>query len=450
MRMVERLRTIVLNNCIDKGRKDNSLEYWSDVLFARSIFALIPLSLLAVIPAIVICLQEKLYNILIFDLAGFITLIIIGYTPGLSVKVRKILLILLSFLIAFVFLNELGNFGPGLVFLLASSVFMMIFFPTINAKLPFIITLIFCILYGILIHFRILEIHETMDASIIGWIAISTNVLFLSALITYQIPFLFSKLESTIEEQNKLQTSLIESNNELQASIEQVSKKNIELEQFAFVASHDLQEPLRMITSFLGKLNKEYTQHFDEKGLKYIYFASDGAVRMKQVILDLLLYSRAGNLTEDIEEVDINVVLQDYKILRRRIILEKSVTFVVDQLPLILSFRTPLTHVFHGILDNAIKFSKEGVHPIIQVAAEDKESEWLFSIEDNGIGMDSQYFAKIFVMFQRLHNQGEYSGTGIGLSIAKKNIESLGGKIWVESEPDKGSKFFFSVPKFKN
>lgn len=445
--MVKRLQLIVMNNCIEEGKNDNSLEYWSNVLFARSIFALIPLSLLAVIPAIIICLQNKLYNILIFDLAGFITLIFIGYTPGLSVKVRKIILISLTFLIAFVFLNELGNFGPGLIFLLASSVFMMIFFPTINSKLPFIFTLIFCILYGFLIHFRILEIHETMDASIIGWVAIATNVLFLSAIITYQIPFLFSKLEATITEQNKLQASLIASNLELQNSITQVNKKNIELEQFAFVASHDLQEPLRMVASFLGKINKDYKDRFDEKGLQYIHFASDGAVRMKQVIMDLLLYSRAGNISEDMEEVDIETIIQEYKLLRRRIILEKSAILETSRLPVILSFKTPLTHVLHGLLDNAIKYSREGVAPVIKITTKENENEYLIAVEDNGIGIDFQYFDKIFIMFQRLHNRDEYSGTGIGLSIAKKHIESLGGRIWLESESGKGSIFYFSVPK---
>jgi signal transduction histidine kinase len=449
MKLVQKLRLKVLNNCIDPKKVDNSLEYWSNVLFARSIFALVPLSLLAVVPAIIVCLEEELYNILIFDLSAFISLIIIGFVPGISVKVRKIILISLFFMIAFVFLNELGVFGPGLVFLLASSVVMMIFFPTKRVKLPFILTLIFCILYGVCIHYKVFEIHESMNVPIMAWVAISSNVLFLSALFSNQIPFLFSRLESTIEEQSKLQISLIAANKELQASIDQIEKKNIELEQFAFVASHDLQEPLRTVVSFLGKINKDYKDQFDEKGLQYLNFASDGAIRMKQVILDLLFYSRTGNITEDAVDVDLDLLIQNYKLLRYSIISEKSVSIKADHLPVILSFKSPLTHVFHSILDNAIKYSQDGIDPIIQIVAEERDMEWYFSIEDNGIGIEAEYFDKIFIIFQRLHNQGDYGGTGIGLSVAKKQIESLGGKIWLESVPGKGSKFFFSLPKTK-
>lgn len=445
--MIQRLREMVMKNCIGDGKSDNTLQYWSDVLFARSIFALIPLSLLAVIPAIFICLQNELYNILIFDLSAFIALIVIGFVPGLSVKVRKIVLITLLFMIAFVFLTELGVFGPGLVFLLASSVVMMILFPTKRVKLPFILTLLFCIIYGFFIHFKFLEIHESMNVPIMAWVAISSNVLFLSALFSHQIPFLFSKLESTIAEQAKLQNSLVAANKKLQESVDQIEMKNIELEQFAFVASHDLQEPLRTIASFMGKISKEYKHQFDEKGLQYLNFATDGAIRMKQVILDLLFYSKAGNTAVEPEEVDINLLIQNYSLLRQKLISEKIVSIKADQLPVIVSFKTPLTHIFHGILDNAIKYSRENISPVIEVAAEDKESEWHFSIEDNGIGIEPEYFEKIFIIFQRLHNHGEFTGTGLGLAVAKKQIESLGGKIWLESIPGKGSKFFFSVPK---
>lgn len=447
MKLIERLRGIVMKNCVEENKADNSLEYWSNLLFARSIFALIPLSLLAVIPAIFVCLQSKLYGILIFDLAGFLTLIIIGFVPGLSVKLRKILLIFLSFLIAFVFLNELGTFGPGLVFLFSSSVFMMIFFPTKRTRLPFLFTLFFCIIYGFIIHYRIFDIHESMEVPAMAWIAISANVLLLSALISYQIPFLFSRLEMTITEQNRLQLSLMATNKELQTSIDEIKRKNLELEQFAFVASHDLQEPLRMVASFVGKIKKDYSQYLDEKGHKYIHFATDGALRMKQVILDLLQYSRAGNIIENATEIDINDVINDYCLMRQRMIAEKSVTIKAEQLPVIISVRTPLIQVFHGILDNAIKYSREDEAPIIVIQAKENEHDWEFFIQDNGIGIDSQYFDKIFVIFQRLHNHGEYTGTGIGLSIAAKNIESLGGRIWLESEPGIGSKFFFSIPK---
>src|SRR5690606_12789586 len=140
-------------------------------------------------------------------------------------------------------------------------------------------------------------------------------------------------------------------------------------------------------------------------------------------------------------------IIEEYKLLRRRIILEKSAIITTSRLPVILSFKTPLTHVLHGILDNALKYSKDGVAANITITTKENDKEYIFAVEDNGIGIDSQYFDKIFIMFQRLHNREEYSGTGIGLSIAKKHIESLGGRIWLESESGKGSIFYFSVPK---
>jgi PAS domain S-box-containing protein len=229
----------------------------------------------------------------------------------------------------------------------------------------------------------------------------------------------------------------------------ELERSNLELEQFAFVASHDLQEPLRMVSSFMEQLKRKYGDVLDEKALRYIEFATDGASRMKQIILDLLEYSKAGKLNEELVTFNLNDTIEDYKILRRKIIGEKKVHIKNDNLPLIKSFKTPITQALHCLLDNAIKYSKAGVEPKIEIRISEQEEEWIVSVEDNGIGIEKEFFEKIFVIFQRLHNKDEFKGNGIGLSIAQKNIEACGGRLWLESVVNEGSTFYFSLKKYE-
>ncbi|MBW3468411.1 sensor histidine kinase [Arthrospiribacter ruber] len=221
---------------------------------------------------------------------------------------------------------------------------------------------------------------------------------------------------------------------------------NQHLEQFAYIASHDLQEPLWMITSFLKQLEKKYGGKLDEKGHQYIYFATDGANRVRQIILDLLEYSRVGKNLEAPENVDKDII-EDYLILRKKIIEEKNVIIIFENLPTVRLSKPPFTQAIHSLLDNSIKYGKESIPPKILISASETVNSWQIQIKDNRIGIEPEYFEKIFVLFQRLHNRNEYEGTGIGLAIAKKNVESWNGKIWLESKVDEGSTFYFTIPK---
>ncbi|WP_163381276.1 PAS domain S-box protein [Cyclobacterium sp. SYSU L10401] len=252
-----------------------------------------------------------------------------------------------------------------------------------------------------------------------------------------------------ISERKHFEQQLLELNKSLKQYALELELTNEQLEQFAFIASHDLQEPLRMISSFMDQLKRKYGDRLDEKGHQYIHYATDGAKRMRQIILDLLEYSRAGKLTESKEEIDLNEVLADYQLLRRTVITEKSVQLTIAKLPVIHSYKAPLTQTLHCLLDNAIKYSKADPPPHIELSAEESDGFWKVRIEDNGIGIDPIFFDKIFIIFQRLHNRDHYPGTGIGLSIAKKQVESWGGEIWLESMPGKGSVFYFTIPKNK-
>lgn len=234
----------------------------------------------------------------------------------------------------------------------------------------------------------------------------------------------------------------------LAKTMSKLKKTNEELEQFAYVASHDLQEPLRMVSSFLTLLEKKYGADLDEKALSYIKFAVDGSQRMRQIILDLLEFSRVGRTGEhQMEMINLNDVLKDIFQLHSKQIQDNGAQVIYQNLPSIKNYRIPLTQVIQNLLSNALKYRKENEDPIVEIMVEDKGQDWEFSFKDNGIGINPKYYDKIFVIFQRLHNKNTYSGTGIGLSVVKKTIENLGGKIWVESEEGKGSIFYFTVPK---
>lgn len=252
---------------------------------------------------------------------------------------------------------------------------------------------------------------------------------------------------TNITEQKNHETQLIALNESLQSYAKELERSNEELEQFAFITSHDLQEPLRMISSFMDQLKRKYENKLDDKALQYIDFATNGSKRMKQIILDLLDYSRAGRPTDLIETVDVNEIISDFKLLRGKIISEKSATISHKKIPNIQTYKTGLTQVIHSLLDNAIKYSKKEESPNILINCKEEENKWVFTVKDNGIGIDSKFFNKIFIIFQRLHNRDEYEGTGIGLSIVKRHLDFLGGKIWVESKIGFGSTFYFEIPK---
>ena len=250
-----------------------------------------------------------------------------------------------------------------------------------------------------------------------------------------------------ITKNKEAELKLKELNERLEKRAKELIISNTELEQFAYIASHDLQEPLRMVTGFLTQLENKYKEQLDEKAKQYIYFATDGAARMRRLIFDLLEYSRVGRQANIKVEIDTNELLYEVIKLNRTAIEEKKANIDWKNLPVIYGSKTSLTQVFQNLIGNALKYQESGTSPVVTIAGSETDTHWQFSVADNGIGIEERYFEKIFVVFQRLHNKDEYSGTGIGLAICKKLIESCHGKIWVESIYGKGSTFYFTISK---
>jgi len=253
-------------------------------------------------------------------------------------------------------------------------------------------------------------------------------------------------LSVDITGRKKAQESLVRINRELDQRADELKVSNAELERFAYVASHDLQEPLRMVSSFLQLLEKKLDGKLDETTRQYIDFAVDGSERMKKLIQDLLRYSRVGTSREGITDVDCNAVMQAVQADLALAIGEAKATLQVKPLPVIRAVYAQMVQVFENLVGNALKYHGDRP-PVIDVGCVDKAAVWEFYVKDNGIGIDPRYMDKIFVLFQRLHSSIAYSGTGIGLSICKKIIEKHGGRIRAESIPGQGSTFFFTIPK---
>lgn len=233
---------------------------------------------------------------------------------------------------------------------------------------------------------------------------------------------------------------------EVVRTLKELERSNTDLEQFATVASHDLQEPLRMISSFVQLLAKRYEGRLDAKADELIAFAVDGTQRMRQLIDDLLRYSRIGTHGKPFEPVEVNKVVDAAMANLEAAVVSDVADVTHDDLPTVIGDRSQLVQLFQNLIANAIKFHGDEP-PSVHIAAERSGEEWVFSVQDNGIGIDPKYTEQVFAIFQRLHARTEYPGTGVGLPICRRIAERHGGRIWFESQVGKGTTFFVTIPQ---
>jgi PAS domain S-box-containing protein len=229
-----------------------------------------------------------------------------------------------------------------------------------------------------------------------------------------------------------------------QQILKELSRSNAELEQFAYIASHDLQEPLRAISGCVQVLQRRYGEQLDSRAHELINHAVDGSARLQTLIHDLLAFSRVGTRGKVFEPTDCNQIMADVIRALRTSIDESHATVTYDDLPTVVADSVQLSQVFQNLVGNAIKYRDERTLQV-HISAQRQDAEWVFSVRDNGIGIEEQYFERVFTMFQRLHTRTEYSGTGIGLAITRKIVERHRGRIWSESVPEQGSTFFFTL-----
>jgi signal transduction histidine kinase len=267
----------------------------------------------------------------------------------------------------------------------------------------------------------------------------------------------YRAIQQEMTERRQAEASLRQLHEQLEAKVQERTAElkeantnllysNRELEQFAYVASHDLQEPLRAVNSYAQLLGRKYQGNLDAKADKYLGYIMEGATRMQQLINDLLDFSRVGTRGKELKPTACEAILSRVLENLQVAIAESQVLVTHDPLPTVMGDETQLNQLFQNLIANAIKFRREEP-PRVHVSTEQRENEWVFGVRDNGIGMEPEYFDRIFTIFQRLHSRAEYPGTGIGLAVCKKIVERHGGRIWVESELGVGTTFYFTIPQ---
>lgn len=427
----------------------SELDRKKDNIFKYVLTFLLPLSTVAFVPGIVYSFHVNLPFLGFADILSLIALVVITLPLKMPLLVRKIIFISIAYFIAIVAIWFVGMLGPGLILLLAACLFGIVFFSNQTSIYFAHLNLIILGIFALLIHLQFFEWPIKIDREHIieEWGAVTGNLILMSYLFAFLIPYVFNKLQKTIDEQNRLKEKIQNKQKELERALETLERKNQELEQFAYIASHDLQEPLRMVSSFMEKIEKSYSEVLDEKGKTYLNFAVDGSKRMRKMIVDLLEYSRFQRTIQPAEWINLNEILKvECEIFQEEINASNS-TLIIDDLPELFVPKSSIIRLFQNLISNALKYRKKEVPLLIEISYQETPTDYLFSIRDNGIGINEKYQEKVFTIFQRLHREDEISGTGLGLAICKKVVTDLGGTIWFESNSVDGTVFLFKLPK---
>lgn len=425
----------------------SDISYWSDKLFVTIITFLIPFCFIALVPGVYFSIITSVPEIAALDILIFAAMVVIGMVPGILLVHRKIIFMASVYCLATVLILYLGAVGPGLIYLYACSVFGMLMFPHSNTYIWSYYNLIICIVMAMLIAYGIVPNPDMFSESVMYWVAVSSNLVFLSFLSSAMLPILFRGMQTTLDAEIKLRNELAQERKNLVSAMDALQQKNHELDQFAAIASHDLKEPARMVHSFVSLLHARYGGKLDDRAQKYIEFALDGSKRMLHLIDDVLNYAKAGHFVGQVTSVDTNQMMRHVLENLSAIIREKQALIKVDNLPNIYAAQMPLNLVFQNLIENALKYSKPEVPPEIHIYAAEYPDRTVFSVSDNGIGISEEYIHRIFDLFRRLHSQQDYPGTGLGLAICRKIVEQHGGNIWAESDAHSGSVFHVSMPK---
>ncbi|RDC62126.1 sensor histidine kinase [Adhaeribacter pallidiroseus] len=439
-------RQFTEKNLLGKNKPEiEDLAYWRDKVFTNAIVFFLPVSLVALIPGVWVSLKEGLLFLAFIDIVTVLSFALIAFHPYLNLAIRKVIAVAMLYLLAVILLLFLGSFGPGLLYLLTITIFTALIFPVSVAYQSICLNVLICVVFALIIHFKPLNSSLTQLYNPASWIAVSSNLICLNVVCVALLDMLVTGLQKTITQEAYLQMQLKAESTKLEHLVETLKIKNQELEQFAFITSHDLQEPLRTITTVVSNLEQHNKGKLDELTAVYLGFLTQSAVKMRALITGLLEYSRLGK-DKLLDKVDCNQVLQECLADLRTYIQENQAIITSSTLPELQAYGLELKLLFQNLITNAIKFRRKNIFPQINITAVQEANYWVFSVADNGIGIDERFREKIFVIFHRLHPQAAYEGTGIGLAHCRKIVDLHGGKIWMEANPGGGSIFRFKLP----
>jgi len=441
MNWINHYESVMLKRVLPEKENFTTLAYLRILIFYKSLIYILPFAFLVLIPGIYYSIKTGENYVAIFDIITYITIVSLIFINRISITIKKIIFTVMMFHLSFQLFFRLDNITVGMLYWLISNISIALLYSKRTTLFFGVFNFILSVIIGLLIAFGNFHIISKSNDELTEWVVTSLNMQFLNIIISILIDYILIKLQHVIFIQN-------ETHKNLENSVLMLQNKNDELEHMTYVASHDLQEPLRMVTSFLAQLDKKYKDQLDQRGKQYIHFAMDGANKMRDVMLEVLAFSKIGMNQSKHEEVNINELVDEVLWMNRKLIQENNSQLIIDQLPIIYGHRILLRTLFTNLISNAVKYKSHTRISIIKVEYHEENDMHVFEITDNGIGIPAEKLEQIFLLFNRGdYKNNQVQGSGIGLTICKKIILLMKGNIHVESTLHEGSTFRLKFPK---
>ena len=441
MNWINHYESVMLKRVLPEKENFTTLAYLRILIFYKSLIYILPFAFLVLIPGIYYSIKTGENYVAIFDIITYITIVSLIFINRISITIKKLIFTVMMFHLSFQLFFRLDNITVGMLYWLISNISIALLYSKRTTLFFGVFNFILSVIIGLLIAFGNFHIISKSNDELTEWVVTSLNMQFLNIIISILIDYILIKLQHVIFIQN-------ETHKNLENSVLMLQNKNDELEHMTYVASHDLQEPLRMVTSFLAQLDKKYKDQLDQRGKQYIHFAMDGANKMRDVMLEVLAFSKIGMNQSKQEEVNINELVDEVLWMNRKLIQENNSQLIIDQLPIIYGHRILLRTLFTNLISNAVKYKSHTRISIIKVEYHEENDMHVFEITDNGIGIPAEKLEQIFLLFNRGdYKNNQVQGSGIGLTICKKIILLMKGNIHVESTLHEGSTFRLKFPK---
>lgn len=433
------------NTILGRQNTVQNLSYYRNQLFYYIILYTLAFSPIAILPGIIASHQTGFYKLLVLNILTFLILLVLAFVKPIKIEIRKLILVIVLFIISWTLLNDLKLEGPGLMYLYSVTIVACLIHSGKIAYVLILINSVILSLIGLNIKYEWISLAITEGQSITTWFGIIVNLIFLSIIIVACFEIIFKKLEKIIIEQRQLNETVSQDNLKILNAQKVLKEKNDELNQFAHTIAHDLKEPLRSMQAFAHLTISKYKESIPEKGQDYLSHIQTSSVRMALLLDSLLEYSQIGKGKQK-SSFSVRDLVQELENDLSQLIKENDAEIKYNGLPKIIGYEIEFKQLLQNLIANAIKFKKDDEDIEVKIKANEKKQYWEFLVTDNGIGIDANNKEKIFTIFHRLHKD-KFPGTGLGLANCKKIVEIHGGNIWVESIPKKGSTFYFTISK---
>lgn len=428
----------------------DDLDYLKDVIFIKSLVYVYSLSIFVLIPGIIYGISINNLLVVFWDVVTYVIIFVLVYPSKVKLSIRKWIFVSSIYLLGFQLLYELGMDGAGILFWIIGNITSSLIFNKIQLLFVTIVNTIVFLYVGYIIYYGLTPETFSKSLSLYDWLIITIHNIYLSFIISSILNELLAVLKRVLLKEKKLQFSVENTAENILISNNLLKKKNVQLEQIAYVTAKELKEPLAIVANNLEAVAKNIADNLDEKGAKYLYFAHEGAERMSLLIDGMVKLAKIDQHIIQFDEIRLEeLIIEQFNAYNT--INEKARLIMEIPGNLFISDKLLITKLFNILFSNSFNYRKKNTELIIQInLMEVNDDTWELSFTDNGIGIDDIYFERVFQIYQRLHKNNEYPGQGIGLALAKRIISKLNGQINIESKKDIGTTLTFNLPKIKN